>query len=42
LSPLTVEQALRGAMETGKRPERPKGKRTAAKRLLQKALTVQG
>ena len=34
LSPLSVEDALRGAMATGKPPERSKRKRTSTKRRL--------
>lgn len=34
LSPLSLEDALRGAMATGGPPEMPKGKRTATKRRL--------
>jgi hypothetical protein len=34
LSPLTLDQALAGAMATGKPPELPKGKRTATKRRI--------
>jgi hypothetical protein len=34
LHPLSVEDALRGALATGKPPEQPKRKRTAAKRRL--------
>jgi hypothetical protein len=34
LAPLTVEEALREAMATGKPPEQPKRKRPAAKRRI--------
>ena len=37
LSPLSIEDALRGAMATGKPPEGPKRKRTATKRRLKRA-----